>query len=135
MLKRSSTAAATNEMAEEVEEEEGYISIEQMTTMIDFYQSSSPFSSKEDSHAEVEIPLSSQICVSNITSIVWMQPVNMISVISILNYFLYVLQSNFIDLAIVKQFFEHTFSFIGISLNSCSGLEQLLKSVTRRLPL
>lgn len=37
----------------------------------------------------------------------------MISVISILNYFLYVLQSNFIDFAIVKQFFEHTFSFIG----------------------
>ena len=41
------------------------------------------------------------------------QTVNMISVISILNYFLYVLQSNFIDFAIVKQFFEHTFSFIG----------------------
>jgi hypothetical protein len=36
-------------------------------------------------------------------------------VISILNYFLYVLQTNFIDFAIVKQFFEHTFSFIGTS--------------------
>lgn len=37
----------------EEEEEEGYISIEQMTTMIDYYQSSSPFSSKDDSRAKV----------------------------------------------------------------------------------
>jgi hypothetical protein len=37
----------------EEEEEEGYISIEQMTTMIDHYQSPSPFSSKDDSRTKV----------------------------------------------------------------------------------
>jgi len=42
-----------------------------------------------------------------------MEKVNMLSVISVLNYFLNILQSNFIDVAIVRQFFEHTFSYIG----------------------
>ncbi len=59
--------------------------------MIDYYQSSSPFATTKDQRSK---------------------GVNMMSVLSILNYFLYVLQSNFIDFAIVRQFFEHTFTFI-----------------------
>jgi len=77
----------TGEVPED-EEDEGYISIEQMATMIEHYQS---YSNKDGTTNT---------------------KVNMLSVISVLNYFLNILQSNFIDVAIVRQFFEHTFSYI-----------------------